>query len=122
MHIVKRTARRVAGAVIAVALVSNGLHAAEPLAAGAGAPCVERGGAWADLRADRRLAAAAESHAAAADPAIALQSPPAATEAEPSRPFFKTPRGVVTGVLMAAGLSWVLYSKSHDRVRSPANQ
>lgn len=40
----------------------------------------------------------------------------------PGQPFFKTRRGVVTGVLMAAGLGWVLYSKSHDRVRSPANQ
>jgi hypothetical protein len=38
-----------------------------------------------------------------------------------AKPFFKTRRGIVTGVLMAAALGWVIYSKSNEGVTSPAN-
>ena len=33
--------------------------------------------------------------------------------------FFKTPAGVLTIVLLAAGTGYALYSTSHDRVSSP---
>ena len=68
------------------------------------------------------LAHAAQTHAERADLGLALQDAGAPPVSEGSgKPFFKTRRGVVSAVLMGAGLAWVLYSKSHDRVRSPAN-
>jgi hypothetical protein len=69
------------------------------------------------------LTLAASVHAARADLSLAVQdaTAPAPPEESP-KAFFKSRRGVVTVVLMAAGLGWVFYSKSHDRVRSPANQ
>jgi hypothetical protein len=72
-------------------------------------------------KAPLRLAAAAHSERADLD--RALQAAPEAAPAETSsKPFFKTRRGVVTAVLMAAGLGWVIYSKSNEGVTSPANQ
>jgi hypothetical protein len=69
------------------------------------------------------LTLAAAVHSERADLDLALQVEPGAAPAEAtSKPFFKTRRGVVTAVLMVAGLSWVFYSKSHDHVQSPANQ
>jgi hypothetical protein len=68
------------------------------------------------------LALAAAAQAERADLRRALQSTPEAPAAEPSsKPFFKTRRGVVTAVLMAAGLGLVIYSKSSEGVTSPAN-
>lgn len=37
-----------------------------------------------------------------------------------SASFFKTPAGIITLVAIAAGVSYALYSTSHDRVKSPA--
>lgn len=34
--------------------------------------------------------------------------------------FFKTPAGIITLVGIAAGVSYALYSTSHDRIKSPA--
>lgn len=69
------------------------------------------------------LTLAASVHAERADLSLALQDTTAPAPAEETpRAFFKSRRGVVTAVLMVAGLGWVFYSKSHDRVRSPANQ
>ncbi len=34
--------------------------------------------------------------------------------------FFKTPAGIITLVAIAAGVSYALYSTSHDRIKSPA--
>jgi hypothetical protein len=66
---------------------------------------------------------AVETAIARADVQPALQTgPQASAGSENDKPFFKTRRGVVASVLMVAGLSWVIYSKSHDRVRSPVNQ
>lgn len=116
MHIVKRGVRRLAGATLALALVSGAASASELTGSIAAADPASNGPA------KRTLAASAALHAAAAEPARALQSAPTTPAAEAaSRPFFKTPRGVATAVLMVAGLGWVFYSKSHDRVKSPAN-
>ena len=69
------------------------------------------------------LRAAASATVARADVSHALQTPSSPSPAtEPGKPFFKTTRGVVTAVLMAGGLGWVIYTTSHDRVRSPADK
>lgn len=39
-----------------------------------------------------------------------------------SSSFFKTKAGIITIVAMAAGVSYALYSTSHDRVTSPNRQ
>ena len=36
-----------------------------------------------------------------------------------SKSFFKTPAGIVTLIAMGVGVSYALYSTSHDRVKSP---
>lgn len=46
---------------------------------------------------------------------------PAQPAEETPKSFWKSRKGIVTGILLAGGLGWVVYSKSHDRVRSPAN-
>ena len=71
----------------------------------------------------RSLRAAASATVARADVSHALQTPSSPSPAtEPGKPFFKTTRGIVTAVLMAGGLGWVIYTTSHDRVRSPADK
>ena len=67
---------------------------------------------------------AAESHAATADlgRARAAQASTPAAGATPERPSFKTGKGIAAAVLMTAGLAWLFYAKSHDRVTSPANR
>jgi hypothetical protein len=68
------------------------------------------------------LALAATAHAERAELQRAVETPSDAAAAETSaKPFFKTRRGIVTGVLMAAALGWVIYSKSNEGVTSPAN-
>jgi hypothetical protein len=69
------------------------------------------------------LALAAAVQAERADLSRALQSAPeAAPAADSSKPFLKTRRGIVTTVLLAATLGWVIYSTSNEGVTSPANQ
>jgi hypothetical protein len=70
------------------------------------------------------LTLAARARAQQAELAHAVQAAPepAAQAAESAKPFFKTRRGVVTTVLLAATLGWVIYSKSNEGVTSPANQ
>jgi hypothetical protein len=68
------------------------------------------------------LTLAAAAHAQRAELHKAVQSPTdTATADSGAKPFFKTRRGVVTAVLMAAALGWVIYSKSNEGVTSPAN-
>lgn len=57
---------------------------------------------------------------------IAKVSPKAARQAGASAPadrssgsFFKSKAGIATVVLMAAGVSFAIYSTSHDRIKSP---
>jgi hypothetical protein len=71
----------------------------------------------------QRLRAAAEARASEADlrRATADQTSSPSPEPTPSKPFFKTGRGIAAAALMAGGLGWLIYSKSHDRVKSPAN-
>ena len=57
-----------------------------------------------------RPAARAEQSRLAVAPQTDLGSPS----------FFKTPAGIVTLVVVAAGVSYALYSTSHDRIKSPA--
>jgi hypothetical protein len=48
-------------------------------------------------------------------------APTAASVTETHKSFWKSPQGIIAGVLLAGGLGWVIYSKSHDRVKSPGN-
>jgi len=69
------------------------------------------------------LRSAALAHGAAAS--LDRRSEQAATPAaEPvaEKPFFKTGKGITAAVLMTAGLAWLFYTKSHDRVTSPADK
>ena len=69
------------------------------------------------------------SFASAAPPAAAAERPfaapvqaavPADSTPPPGpRPFFKTTKGKLVLALMVAGVGYVVYSKSHDRVPSP---
>jgi hypothetical protein len=69
------------------------------------------------LRASAVAAAGASVHS------LALPQEPDQLSQAPDEPraFFKSPRGLVvlTGIVGTA--AYVLYSKSHDRVRSPIN-
>lgn len=74
----------------------------------------------------RPLAAAADA-AVAALPQSALsqaaqtgQTVPAAPAVPDSKPFFKSTKGVLAVVLTAAGLGFMGYAFSHDRVKSPS--
>ena len=67
------------------------------------------------------LAAAAAAKVERTDTAAAVLATQGTTSTEASdRSFFKTPKGAVTLILMVAGTGYAIYSKSHDRVRSPA--
>lgn len=81
--------------------------------------------------AERKLAStpqplreAAMAHAATADlgRASATQASTPAASVAADKPFFKTGKGIAAAVLMTAGLAWLFYTKSHDRVTSPANR
>jgi hypothetical protein len=48
---------------------------------------------------------------------LAAQEPAAASG---DKPFFKTRKGAIAGVLLAAALGYMAYSMSDDRVKSPA--
>jgi hypothetical protein len=103
----KRSALAALACVLSLAL-ANPSRAGDPLAPAEARPAP--------------LALAAAAQAERADLTRALQSGPESPPAEPSsKPFFKTRRGVVTAVLMAAGLGLVIYSKSNEGVTSPAN-
>ena len=70
----------------------------------------------------RPLAAAAAAKVdslpvAALSPRLA-QEPRAGTSSD--KPFFKTGKGAIAGVLLAAALGYMAYSMSNDRVKSPA--
>jgi hypothetical protein len=53
-------------------------------------------------------------------PAEAVTTQAAATEgAAPSKSFFRTGKGIAVIALMAGGVGYTLYSKSHDRIKSP---
>jgi len=67
---------------------------------------------------------AAEARAATADlrRSLVTQASTPAPDAVPEKPFFKTGKGITAAVLMTAGLAWLFYTKSHDRVTSPANR
>jgi hypothetical protein len=67
-----------------------------------------------------RAAVAARISASDLRRAVASEATPPATQA-PHKPFFKTGRGIAAAVLMAGGLGWLVYSQSHDRVKSPGN-
>ena len=102
-------------AFLAIALCST--VAAPPAAAAGPAPA-------------RPLAAAAEAAGAALPEAAVAQATqaaptaPAGAVAAPAvadgKPFFKTPKGVVALVLTAAGLGYMGYAFSNDRVKSPS--
>ena len=69
-----------------------------------------------------RTAVAAAAMRAAADPRAqeaAAAQPEAAAD---SRPFLKTGRGKAVIVLMAAITGYAVYSRYHDRVKSPINE
>lgn len=70
------------------------------------------------------LREAAEAYVANADlgRARAAQETAPAAGRDADKPFFKTGRGIAAAVLMTAGLAWLFYTKSHDRVTSPANR
>ena len=68
----------------------------------------------------RPLLASAALATSAAAPERAFEQAEAAPTGD-SKPFFKTKRGVAVIVLMVVGTGWVLYSKSNDRVKSPAS-
>ncbi len=67
-----------------------------------------------------RAAVAAAAVRAAADPRE--QEAAAAQPATDSRPFFKTGRGKAVIVLMAAITGYAVYSRYHDRIKSPINE
>jgi hypothetical protein len=68
------------------------------------------------------LAAAAEAKAAslAVEPAAAAaaQEPTTAPTTSEGKSFFKSRKGILAAVLMAAGVGYTFYSKDKDRVRS----
>ena len=65
------------------------------------------------------LAAAARARVEASAPLRLAQDPTVPASSE-SRPFFKTPQGIAAIVLFVAGVGYTVYSKSHDRVKSPS--
>jgi hypothetical protein len=104
------------------AVQRRGIALAAVLALGLALPLHAGGGPDAPPPAKAPLTLAAAVHSQRADLDRALQAAPEAAPAEgTSKPFFKTRKGVVTAVLMAAGLGWVIYSKSNEGVTSPAN-
>lgn len=50
-----------------------------------------------------------------------LQAAPAATSGE-SKPFLKSPKGVIAITVLAGGIAWVVVSRNKDAVQSPARQ
>lgn len=53
-------------------------------------------------------------------PAEAVTTQAATSEgAPPSKSFFRTGKGIAVIALMAGGVGYTLYSKSHDRIKSP---
>ena len=69
------------------------------------------------------LAAAAAAKVNAL-PAATLAKPSLAQQAGPTssgdKPFFKSGKGILAGVLLAATIGYMGYAMSHDRVKSPA--
>jgi hypothetical protein len=99
--------------VVLATAVTSPLAAAEP-------PAPQ--GAATTAPAAQPLAAAAAAKVSSL-PAEALA--PLATTQEPAatsgdKPFFKTRKGAIAGVLLAAALGYMAYSMSDDRVKSPA--
>jgi hypothetical protein len=74
-------------------------------------------------RAPLGLSATAEARVATSDlrRAVSPQTTASPADSSPQKPFFKTGRGIAAAVLMAGGLGWLVYSHSHDRVKSPGN-
>jgi hypothetical protein len=97
-------------AFLAIALCST--VAAPPAAAAGPAPAPAPA---------RPLAAAAEAAGATLPQSAVAQAPAPAPAAVPDgKPFFKSTKGVLAVVLTAAGLGYMGYSFSNDRVKSPA--
>jgi hypothetical protein len=65
-----------------------------------------------------RLVAVELARPAAPGAQVRLAVTPQTDLGSPS--FFKTPAGIITLVAIAAGVSYALYSTSHDRIKSPA--
>lgn len=74
----------------------------------------------------RPIAAAAEAQVAALPAATLAQTPVSDVPASPSpspspsRPFFRSGKGALAGVLLAGMIGYTVYSFSNDRVKSPA--
>jgi hypothetical protein len=97
--------------ILGLTLVAPPAFAAEPAAVGSPRP----------------IAAAANAKVAAAPAAVLAQATPAnptAPAAAPAetggKPFFKSGKGAIALVLMAATIGYMGYSMSNDRVKSPA--
>jgi hypothetical protein len=69
-----------------------------------------------------RAAVAAAALRAAADPRVQEVAGAEPEPAADSRPFLKTGRGKAVIVLMAAVTGYAVYSRYHDRIKSPINQ
>lgn len=97
--------------VLAAAVVAAPL----PCLAGQASPPAKTG---AGFKASVEKAVAAEATAMAQPSAFRAQQAGGADLS--SRSYFKTRAGVITLVLVAAGVGYALYSTSNDRVKSPA--
>jgi hypothetical protein len=106
-----RWARRSCAAAL-VATLAPGLAA--PASAASAAPAPAR-------RAPLSVVASSLVKQASASAVQERALAPAQPAEETPKSFWKSPKGIVTGILLAGGLGWVIYSKSRDRVRSPAN-
>ncbi len=78
----------------------------------------------ANAASSRPIAVAASARVAAAPAKALAQAAPAAPSSAPARtsdkPFFRTTKGAIALVLIAATLGYMGYSMSSDRVKSPA--
>ena len=61
----------------------------------------------------------ARTPAKAARSALRTSQGDPASQAAPPKPFLKTPRGVVSVVLMVGLAAWLVQSRSHNQVVSP---
>ena len=96
-----------AAAVVAAPLPSLAGEASPPANAGAG------------LKVSVEKAVAAEAAALSQPTALKAQDSGNRTDLG-SKSYFKTTAGVITLVLVGAGIGYALYSTSNDRVKSPA--
>ncbi|TMB54283.1 MAG: hypothetical protein E6J47_08290 [Chloroflexi bacterium] len=95
------------------------------LGLGVAAPATA-GEAASPVRAAQKLtlvqAAAVRTAAFDTSAALARAQGPAAPSATPSKPFFKTTKGVVSLILVAGATAWVVQSRIDNKVSSPVHQ